>query len=639
MRTQHTYRHLLMGAALLLAAHGFGQATTLGNSGAPGDYLGWDSGTPQALEVRHDGNYPIQWWTDSIQRMRLTESLPGQVIGSYINENLSGNLGIGAFTSGNVQRPFSLLHLDNGGTQFSGYRPWFRPGMTITNGSDLGWIGLKNEGGDLNHLTLAWADNTAGDGPDLFKIIFLANPTTTGTAGTVDGLETMRILPTTTGLESFVGIGDWNTAGVNPSERLDLLDGKLRVRDLPNDPISTSNDFVTVNSTTGVLEHRPLTTTGLCASGWTLQGNNAVTAFNSNPCLPQNADAVGIGTALTGGPPAAKLVVRATSINTGMNLSTTNAGSAYGAVVTATGGAGSIRGVQAFTNGDCTVAIAGDFISNNAANNAIGIKGTVNAGTGYSYGVSGITNSPGSRNFGVMGWCHTAGDNAGAANIGLYGAQNTGAFLSIPNGNYGLFATTLNHQAGVDWAGWFDGNINVTGTATIPSGMWIMSDENLKENIADIMDATGVIEQLVPKSFDYLVDQFPQVGLPSGNQYGFIAQELQTVIPEAVKPITFQARLDSLGNEVVPALSTMEMNPTTIIPFLVAAFKEQSARIDALEAQLDQCCAANPGMAPGGDGSLKSAPAKEDVQEQRLVIHPNPFTDHTTLSYYVPQAG
>ncbi|MBZ0205232.1 MAG: T9SS type A sorting domain-containing protein, partial [Flavobacteriales bacterium] len=34
-----------------------------------------------------------------------------------------------------------------------------------------------------------------------------------------------------------------------------------------------------------------------------------------------------------------------------------------------------------------------------------------------------------------------------------------------------------------------------------------------------------------------------------------------------------------------------------------------------------------------------SAPAKEDVQEQRLVIHPNPFTDHTTLSYYVPQAG
>lgn len=27
------------------------------------------------------------------------------------------------------------------------------------------------------------------------------------------------------------------------------------------------------------------------------------------------------------------------------------------------------------------------------------------------------------------------------------------------------------------------------------------------------------------------------------------------------------------------------------------------------------------------------------LQEERLLISPNPFTDHTTLSYYVPQAG
>jgi hypothetical protein len=65
--------------------------------------------------------------------------------------------------------------------------------MTITSGSDLAWIGLKNEGGDTNHLTLAWADNTTNEGPDLFKMIFLANPTTTGTAGTLNGLEAMRI--------------------------------------------------------------------------------------------------------------------------------------------------------------------------------------------------------------------------------------------------------------------------------------------------------------------------------------------------------------------------------------------------------------------------------------------------------------
>ena len=44
-------------------------------------------------------------------------------------------------------------------------------------------------------------------------------------------------------------------------------------------------------------------------------------------------------------------------------------------------------------------------------------------------------------------------------------------------------------------------------------------------------------------------------------------------------------------------------------------------------------------MAPQDNGNPKDAPAPEDVQEQRLVIQPNPFTDHTTLEYYVPQAG
>lgn len=133
------------------------------------EYIGCDVNSTQPLRFTTELNFRHEWRTNNTLRMRLLESLPGQTIGIYTNENLTGNLGIGAFTSINVPRPFSLLHLDNGGGQFSGYRPWHRPGMTITNGTDLGWIGLKNEGGDFNHLTLAWADNTVAQGPDLFK--------------------------------------------------------------------------------------------------------------------------------------------------------------------------------------------------------------------------------------------------------------------------------------------------------------------------------------------------------------------------------------------------------------------------------------------------------------------------------------
>jgi hypothetical protein len=57
--------------------------------------------------------------------MRLLGTRTGETIGTCTNQNLSGNVGIGAFNTTYVTKPFSLLHLDNGGNQYSGYRPWF----------------------------------------------------------------------------------------------------------------------------------------------------------------------------------------------------------------------------------------------------------------------------------------------------------------------------------------------------------------------------------------------------------------------------------------------------------------------------------------------------------------------------------
>ncbi len=181
--------------------------------------------------------------------------------------------------------------------------------------------------------------------------------------------------------------------------------------------------------------------------------------------------------------------------------------------------------------------------------------------------------------------------------------------------------------------------MNVTGLGYIPGGTWISSDENLKENVTDLSDALGVIDQLSPKSYDYLVEEYPQLGLPTGQQYGFMAQDLEQAIPEAVKDITFQATLDSAGQVLYPALSTKIVNTDAVIPFLVAAIKEQQQQIAAMQAQLDQCCATNPGLAPEGNGTKKHAPATGELQEQRLLVVPNPVAELTTLEYYVPTAG
>lgn len=303
MNTNIWTRHLAWGVLWLVSQQAFSQASQANNNGGAGSFLGWNAGANQILEVRNNANQPIQFRTDNILRMRLLETNTTQNIGSYANQTVSGNLGLGLFNNPNVTTPWSLLHLDNGGSQFSGYRPWQRPGMTITHGSDLGWIGLKDEGGDRNHLTLAWADNNAQDGPDRLKFIFLTNPGTQGTAGTLNGLEAARIRPAGGGNESFFGIGDWFTTGGNgdPRERLDVLDGRVRIRQLPNDAETTEPFRVVVvdNSSDpnerGVLKWKDIGGLGVC--DWIVQpGSDVSTAYVglNTPC-PTEVNNVGVG--------------------------------------------------------------------------------------------------------------------------------------------------------------------------------------------------------------------------------------------------------------------------------------------------------------------------------------------------------
>jgi len=68
------------------------------------------------------------------------------------------------------------------------------------------------------------------------------------------------------------------------------------------------------------------------------------------------------------------------------------------------------------------------------------------------------------------------------------------------------------------------GSITTTGSATAYN---TSSDARLKENIADADDAGAVIDAIQVRKFDWKVDGEHQ-------RYGMVAQELQTVAPEAV---------------------------------------------------------------------------------------------------------
>ena len=110
MYTQKSFRHLVLGALILAASHAQGQSSTLSHSGGPGDHLGWNAGTLQALEVRHDGNQRIEWYTDALRRMSLYPNV-NNVVNSY-TINQTGYFGLSdqpAFFTGSG--PFSKIHL------------------------------------------------------------------------------------------------------------------------------------------------------------------------------------------------------------------------------------------------------------------------------------------------------------------------------------------------------------------------------------------------------------------------------------------------------------------------------------------------------------------------------------------------
>ena len=133
---------------------------------------------------------------------------------------------------------------------------------------------------------------------------------------------------------------------------------------------------------------------------------------------------------------------------------------------------------------------------------------------------------------------------------------------------------------------------NFTGSSSAD-----ISDGRLKENITSISNATATIKQLLGKTFTWK----EEAKLGTDIKYGFIAQEIKTVLPDLVyqdvgiNRVSKDADKQGYGQgEIVDDYSddykddsksewSMAVNTSGIIPVLVEAFKELEARVAALE--------------------------------------------------------
>jgi len=114
------------------------------------------------------------------------------------------------------------------------------------------------------------------------------------------------------------------------------------------------------------------------------------------------------------------------------------------------------------------------------------------------------------------------------------------------------------------------GSITTNGSATAYN---TSSDYRLKENVAPLANAVTRLKQIAPKNFTWK-------GNPSlGTVEGFIAHELQEVVPDAV-----HGEKDELDQNGAPKYQGVDSS--ALVPLLTAALQEALARIEALEAKV-----------------------------------------------------
>jgi hypothetical protein len=160
----------------------------------------------------------------------------------------------------------------------------------------------------------------------------------------------------------------------------------------------------------------------------------------------------------------------------------------------------------------------------------------------------------------------------GTGTAGLQFGPGAGAYLNITNTSSGsgdeLIYLVRNGLTGSGnyiefvYGTTEVGSVSCTSVATLYN---TTSDQRLKENIVDADSASALIDSLQVRQFDWITDKTHQ-------RYGFVAQELVTVAPEAV-------------HQPDDPEEMMAVDYSKLVPMLVKEIQSLRARVAQLESK------------------------------------------------------
>ena len=165
---------------------------------------------------------------------------------------------------------------------------------------------------------------------------------------------------------------------------------------------------------------------------------------------------------------------------------------------------------------------------------------------------------------------HTPTSNTGSSMIACVKQTNMGQpgsirfFISPASTTNSTATTYLKHEFQADGDAHHDGDVIAYSTTT-------GSDRKLKKNIRDLEGSLDKTLKLRGVKFDWKDEN------KANDQLGFIAQEVEEVLPEVVKEVETLTKEDE---------THLTVNYPAVVPVLVEAIKEQQSIINRLEERL-----------------------------------------------------
>lgn len=188
----------------------------------------------------------------------------------------------------------------------------------------------------------------------------------------------------------------------------------------------------------------------------------------------------------------------------------------------------------------------------------------------YGYNNSGYIGVRGWSNTSVGGYFQSAGANYGihgesAGNYGIYGRSSSASYGGVLGYNSaGNSFGILGYGASYSFYG--SGTLYNGGAAYATSFLYL-SDRRLKENIAPLDEGLITLMKLRPVSFTW--NAKADGGRAGKDDIGFIAQEVEKIVPEAVSTDT--------------TTQMKAVDYPKLVPILVKAIQEQQRTIDELK--------------------------------------------------------